>query len=246
MSRFDWPSWREWHDSMTKVARLVSELGQTTSIEVASPQGLAGFSPSRPVEAFICSTEEGFSPLGAERSFLLDALDVSWSDICSVANWNRFENEQVSLVIVPSRRPDSALKGLILAASERSNCYKRFAKPRFGRPHRDFFYNVTYEAIAFARGRWEGRRLAMSHLTGCCRSGARDGDALVCSLEALGHYCDQHPDAALEYFAYSGCCIGPKDFWGVQSLATQFEPGHRPIETRRRTIQGYEVIDLHW
>jgi len=232
-------------EHMTPIADLVSKHGHTTRVEVALPRGLASLAESRPAEAFICSTEQGFSPLGVEHSFLCEALDVPWDDIYSLADWNRFENEQVSLVIIPSRRLDSVLKGLILAASERSRCYMRFAEPDRGRVHRDFFYNVTYEAIAFAHQRWNANRLAVSHLTGCVGK-PRDVEALACNLEALAHYCDENPDAKIDHFSYAGCCVSPDHFATLPQLTPQFTEAHCPITVNTRQHDGYEVVDLTW
>lgn len=229
----------------TPIADLVSKHGQTTRVEVGLPEGLRGLAKQRPAHAFICSTESGFAPLGAERTFLSDALGSAWADVSSLANWNRFDNEEVSLVLVPSRNPDSDFRGLILAASERCRSYARYAEPERGPVYRDFFYNVTYEAIAVACQRWGATRLAISHLTGCVTE-PRDADALACNLEALAHYCDDHDDANIEYLSYVGCCVQPKNFWPLPELTRRFGGTHRPIQAISRMHEGYEVLDLKW
>jgi hypothetical protein len=230
---------------MTPIADLVSKHGRTTRIEVARHEGLRGLAEHRPAQAFICSTEEGFAPIHSEKGFLLDALGVPWQDIRTLANWNRFENENVSLVIVPSRNPNSSLRGLILAAAERCRSYERFAEPEIGLICREFFYNVTYEAISIAYRRWGATRLAISHLTGCVRK-PRDTEALACNFEAIAHYCDDHAEANIEYLSYVGCCIAPKNFEGVSELVGHFGKAHHPINVTSRLHDGYEVLDLHW
>jgi len=231
---------------MTPISKLVSKQGHTTHIEVALPRGLRGLAEhQRPAEVFICSTEEGFAPIHAEKGFLLEALGVPWSDICALANWNRFDNEEVSLVLVPSRNAESDLRGLILAACERSRSYARFAQPEFGLPYRDFFYNVTYEAISAACQRWGATRLAISHLTGCVAK-PRDVDALACNFEALAHYCDEHPEAKIEVLSYVGCCVSARHFSGLQDLIRSFGGAHRPIQVNSRQHLGFEVLDLRW
>lgn len=230
---------------MTPIANLVSKYGQTTRIEVARPESLRGLAERRPAHAFICSTEEGFAPIHTEAGFLVDTLGVTWDEIKTLANWNRFDNDEVSLVLVPSRNPDSEFRGLILAASERSRSYLRYAEPESGPIHRDFFYNVTYEAIAVACQRWGATRLAISHLTGCV-SKPRDVDALACNFEAAAHYCDDHPDTKLEYLSYVGCCVSAKQFSALPALSGQFGSVHRPILVESRHYLGYEVLDLRW
>lgn len=64
----------------------------------------------------IVSTEEGFSPLGASSDFFERDLGISYEcEIKPLANWNRFENDRVTLVALASRRPGSLLRGIILA-----------------------------------------------------------------------------------------------------------------------------------
>lgn len=231
---------------MVHIANLVSKHGKITHVDVAGSYGLRGLTEQRPMHAFICSTEEGFSPLGAERSFLCDMLGVPWEEICSLAHWNHSENQEVSLILVPSRIPDSEFRGLILAASERSRCYSTFALPSYGKIYRDFFYNVTYEAIAASCQRWAATRLAISHLTGCGTERRRDADALVCNLEALAHYCDDHEKANIECLCYVGCCVRRDNFRNLPELTRRFGTTHRPIEIASRMRHGYEVLDLYW
>jgi len=91
------------------------------------------------VDAYIVATEDGFSPLGMNLRFLSDDLGVPISEIKRLANWNRFENQRVSLVALPSRRSKSQMRGVIFAARETSESYKKFATPLYGRPHRNFY-----------------------------------------------------------------------------------------------------------
>ena len=146
-------------------------------------------------DACIVSTEEGFSPLGASRDFFQRDLGIPYEDeIKPLANWNRFDNERVTLVPLDSRRPGSLLRGIILAPCETSLCYERLpASVRCHRPCRDFYYNVTYEALAITCGQWGARKIAMSHLSG---GGRCHEDIATCHAEALAHYCDANPESA--------------------------------------------------
>ena len=85
------------------------------------------------IDAYVVSTEEGFSPLGSNLNFLADELGVSALEIRGLADWNRFDNPNVSLVAVHSRKPNSLLKGIILAACETSKCYARFGESMYNR-----------------------------------------------------------------------------------------------------------------
>ena len=80
------------------------------------------------VDCYIVSTEDGFSPLGAARAFFSRELGVNEAIIRNLSNWNRFENEEVSLIGLPSQNASSRLRGVVLAASETSKCYEQFAR----------------------------------------------------------------------------------------------------------------------
>lgn len=150
---------------MSAIATLDSRHGGKTLIEFENDD-LESLAHARRVDAVIVSTEDGFSPLGRCRAFLSADLGIPEDEIARLANWNRFDNPRVSLVALKSRRTSSLLKGAILAAAETSECYRSFAVPRYGRPYRDFYYNVTHEAIAHAGRNWGATRLAISHLSG--------------------------------------------------------------------------------
>jgi hypothetical protein len=153
------------------------------------------------VDAFIVTTEDGFSPLGAAREFLSDDLGIPQEEIARRADWNRFENERVTLIAPHSRRPDSCLKGVILAPGETSKCYEKLAKAGGALPYRDFYYNVTHEAIAYASRMWGARRLGISHLSA---SGSFHEAIANCQAEALAHFGDQALLPVVETFLFVG------------------------------------------
>ena len=196
------------------------------------------------IDAYIVSTEDGFSTLGLSRRFLSSDLDIPEGEIRKLADWNRFENPRVTLVALASRRKTSHLRGVILAPSQRSECYQPFAARTFGRPHRDFYYNVTYEAIAYASRNWGAHRIAISHLSGC---GNFHEDIATCNAEALAHYCDLAEGAIDSFIFLSDGEIDLVHLAGIQYLNIEGETGqHRPssIETERR--KGHVLVHLDW
>ncbi len=196
------------------------------------------------IDAFIVSTEEGFSPLGANGAFLSRDLGIPEAEIRHLAKWNRFEKPRVSLIALQSRRTDSLLRGVILAAAGSSVCYEQFAAPRHGRPYRDFYYNVTYESIAYVCKSWGARKLAISHLSG---SGAFHEDIATCNAEALAHYCDSTPYANVESFMFLGCCMAVEHFGGIARLNSEGSIGrHRAITTELQHREGFDLIHLDW
>lgn len=227
---------------MVILAALESRHGKRTSVEFER-QDLPSLARAGLVDAFIVSTEDGFSPLGANRRFLSGDLGIPENEISHLADWNRFENPRVSLVALRSRRSGSLLRGVVLAASESSECYKRFAVLGHGRPYRDFYYNVTYEAIAVACGNWGAHRLALSHLSA---SGRFHKDIAMCNAEALAHYCDA-PSADIQSFMFVGCCISLEHLANIARLNAEAKTGqHRPISTEVEHRDGYDLVHLAW
>jgi hypothetical protein len=228
---------------MVKLAIIESQHGQRTSIEF-EPGRIKEMAKNSRIDAFIVSTEDGFSPLGANCAFLSRDLGIPEAEIRRLARWNRFENPLVSLIALQSRRTDSLLRGVILAAAGSSICYEQFAVHRYGRPYRDFYYNVTYESIAHLCEKWGARNLAISHLSG---SGAFHEDIATCNAEALAQYCDSTPFANVESFMFLGCCISVEHFRGIARLNSEGTTGrHRAISTELQHREGFDLINLDW
>lgn len=227
---------------MDRIATLQPRVGVLTAVSFDNGQ-LEPLAREGEVDAYIVATEDGFSPLGSNLRFLSADLDVPIAEIKHLANWNRFENSRVTLVVIPSRRKDSYLRGVILAASETSECYQRFATPLFGRPYRDFYYNITYESIVCATANWGAHRLAISHLSA---SGRFHEDIATCKAEALAHFCDAHAHA-VDSFVFLGCCISPIHLRSIARLNAEGHKGkHRPITKEFEMQDGHMRIHLHW
>jgi hypothetical protein len=227
---------------MDHIATLESRSGLQTSVSFDGGR-LEPLVRQGMVDAYIVATEDGFSPLGMNLRFLSDDLGVPITEIKDLANWNRFHNQRVTLVAIPSRNKDGRLRGVILAASETSECYRRFATPLYGRPYRDFYYNVTFQAIAYACENWGTHQFALSHLSG---SGRFHEDIATCNVEALAHFCDtqKHP---IDSFVFLGCCILPTHLQGISRLNTEGYAGkHRSISTEIEGHSRHIRIHLDW
>lgn len=228
---------------MEPIAVLESRQGKRIPISFYSG-GIKPIVLDAKLDTYIVATEDGFSPLGFDREFIASELCIPEAEIQMLADWNRFKNPKVSLVALQSRNMGSTLRGVILAASESSESYKKFAVPRYGRPHRDFYYNVTYEAIAFACGNWGAHNLALSHLSG---SGTFHEDIATCNVEALAHYCDTTPSAGVESFMFVGCCISQGNFAGIARLNAEARTGqHHQIHTDIERCEGHVLVHLDW
>ena len=232
--------------STTTFAALQSNQGHRTIIGYDFPVLFKELAERGEADVCIVATEEGFSPLGASRDFFSGDLGISYeNEIKPLANWNRFDNERITLVALESRRADSLLRGIILAPGETSFCYEHLpASVRCHRPCRDFYYNATYEALAVACGKWGARKIAVSHLSG---SGSYHEDIATCHAEALAHYCDANPESAPDSFVFCGCCITPEHLQGIRRLNTEGQSGeHRPIQLTAEIKDGATLLHLDW
>jgi hypothetical protein len=199
-------------------------------------------------DAVIVSTEEGFSPLGASREFFERDLGIPYdAEIRQLARWNQDENEKVSIIALKSKNAQGLLRGVLLTPGENCLSYAPFdstSQAYSPKPHRDYYYNVSYEAIAFLCQEWGARKIAISHLSA---SGRFHEDIATCHVEALMHFCNEHPDLAPESFTFCGCCIEPNQLAGAQRLveANEIAP-HRQIRTSARIQGPAKIITLDW
>jgi hypothetical protein len=231
-------------ESMNRIAELRSKNGTATSVGYDFSSSLEELVQRGDVDCYIVSTEDGFSPLGASRQFFSNELGIVEADIRRLADWNRFNNPDISLVCLPSQRPTSNLKGVVLAASETSKCYEQFAPAFHSRPYRDFYYNVAYESIAYSAKVLGAEKIAMSHLSG---SGHFHKDIATCVAEALAHFCDIDDNPNIFSFLFVGCCIDPNDLSGIQCLNLEGDvTKHRNIRIQTKQRNGYDVISFDW
>ena len=214
------------------------------------------------IDALLIEPEDGFSLLGGSRGYLSEVLGLEernlmqWAldgmnpdfeqNLSSLADWSRHTDPDVTLLGIPSRRKSSLLKGLVLVPYEGSLSYKQFAQPHYHKPYRDFFYNVTYEAMYYAYTVLKDRKLAISHLSSS--KYAREGyrmDITRSQIDAIVHFCNQ----------YQG--IGEITFWDdgpgnypVEALRymnpDEFEGQHRDIDRVTEKHKGIDYISLSW
>jgi len=196
-------------------------------------------------DVVIVSTEEGFSPLGGSRRFFEGDLGISYDDeIYPLANWNRFENERVTLIALASRKVGSLLRGIILAPGENCRSYSEYSSSAGHKPHRNFYYNVTYEAIQYACNTWSAQSLAISHLCSCNQF---HEDMATCHAEAFAHFCDAWPSSAPKSFIFSGCCIKQEHFNGIKYLNAEGQSTyHRAINVTTEYKDQAVLLHLDW
>ncbi len=240
---------------------LHSRLGEDVAIYHPVGFKLKTLADSGLVDAVIVDTEDGFSQLGGWRDFLSSDLGLNqrnlaqWvldgfpenleRNISSLADWNR-EREEITLVAIPSENPCGSLKGLVLAPYEGSQCYRKFPSPlRKSAIHRDFIYNVAYEAISHAYHKWGARRIGITHLSSSKFSVNYQPDLTTCQVEAMFHFCADH--SGMESFAFLDDTAGNMPLRLVDQYNSNTDIGcHRPIQSKRLEFWGISFIDLSW
>lgn len=239
------------------VGVLHSQSGESIVINHAVGYRIQTLVDKGVVDAVIMETEDGFSKLGMMRRYLSAELGLNernlgrWvldgfpdkleKNISSLADWNRARAPEITLVGIPSQRSGSFLKGLILSPYTGSECYKNYAWED-GRPHRDFMYNVTYEAISLAYRAWNARRIGISHFT---RLNKFHRDITTCQVEAMGHFCCDHK--GMESFTFLDDIHGNRPLDIVAEFNEMPDIGvHRTIRTKEIDLWGINFIDLDW
>jgi len=87
---------------MNTLATLVSRGNFFTDVSYDFTTSFAEMATKGEVDAFIVSTEDGFSPLGAAKGFLAADLGIPNNEITELADRNRFHNPRVTLVALKS------------------------------------------------------------------------------------------------------------------------------------------------
>lgn len=243
------------------VCVLHTRLGERVIINHPLGYRFETLAESGVLDCVIVDTEDGFSQLGGMRSFLsrdlgliernlvkyvLDGFPSNLErNISSLADWNRARKPEVTLVAIPSGRQGSYLRGLILAPYEGSECYKQFSVPTYWRIHRDFMYNVTYEAIAYAYTHWGARRIGITHFSRGKFGGEYRWDLTTCQVEAMAHFCAEHK--GVESFSFIDQTKGNMPLEIVKEFNEKIEIGiHRPIVTTSVQLWGIDFVDLEW
>ena len=193
----------------------------------------------------IVSSEEGYSPLGVSGKVFERELGISFNDeIRPIARWNQDINEKITLIALASQNPNSSLLGVLLAPGENCKSYSSFARPNGQKPNRDYYYNISYEAIYYACYVWGARKLSISHLSA---SGKFHKDMATCHVEALSNFCDKWPKFAPESFTFTGCCIDQNHLSGINKLYTEdLTVGHRLINVETESIGSAVLLHLNW
>ena len=200
------------------------------------------------VDGAIISTEAGFSPLGHSADFFQQDLNISYeSEIRPAADWNRFNNEDVSLVVFKSDNPKGILRGVVLAPGENCKSYPRSTSSGTNySPTIDieYYYLVSYQAITHLSARLGARRIAISHLSG---SKNFNSAMAVCHLKALHDFCMANPRYAPETFTFCECCITTLQLENAQRTLGSIKNVERHlVQVTESDRRGAKVVSMTW
>lgn len=229
---------------MIKLANLLSNLGTWTTVGYDFNNSLRVLAENGEVDTYIIPSDLDCYHISEAMTFFSEDLNIEQQEIRDLADWNRTENHEISLIGLPSRNNKGRLRGIILAACETAECYKQFAPPLYSKPYRDFYYNVAYESIVYASKKLNANKLAMSHLSGCCHF---HENIATCVAEALAHFCDIEQDQQIESFMYVGGCVWRSHLEGIENLNREGRiTRHRNIRTWNTTRNGFDVVSMDW
>jgi hypothetical protein len=234
---------------MRNFARLQSNNGTFCEVGFDFNSSYEELVHSYGIDFLILATENGFSPLGLARSIISKELNIPVDKIIEWADWNRFENNEVSNIGLKPQQKAGTLKGVVLAACENSKCYKKFERQHFDTwerkatsiPDRDFYYNVTFEAIYYAAIICGAKKIAVSHLSA---SGNYHQDIATCTAEALAHFHDEYPNK-IQSFSFVGCCITEYHLRGTQRLNNETKSKHQGIDKVTKEFEFGDIITLN-
>jgi hypothetical protein len=254
----------EAQDAM-QVGVLRSRLGEHVVINQSVGQKAETLAKRGVIDCIVVESEDGFSQLGMMTKFLSQDLglnqqnvaqyalagfpDTLEKNISSLAGWNRFNNRQVTLVAIPSERQESLLKGLILVPHDFSESYQKYAGWDYGtpRPYRDFFYNITYEAISYASQKWNCKRIGVTHFYRRRKYSTikpYHRDLTTCQVEAMAHFCNDHK--GIENFTFVDERGGNQSLEIVAEFNELSDVGvHRPIVTTSTQQWGIDFMNLN-
>lgn len=248
--------------SSKEVTAITSKLGENVIINDMPGCQLQTLVANGIIDTIIVDSEDGFSQLGMMRRFIsadlglnernvvkhfLDGSPKTFErNISSLADWNRFEAPDVTFISIPSFRKEGLLKGVILAPYEGCECYKKYACSILGKPYRDFFYNVTYEAISYAYRVWGAKNIGIVNLASLMR--IKNGEDVVkCQIEAMVHFCNEN--SGIESFTF----LDDYGHWGQGPLAIVKEfnnmeklGSHRSIKIRTEEKLGIDFTYIDW
>ena len=125
---------------------LVLELPNRESLEVSFNKN-----PDRSAETFssmdglVIETNWGFNDLGIYGKYIAQAMDID-EYIFRFYGEPLLKESLPTIDIVPSLSHSPTLKAVALISTPNCEAYKPFMGGS-GRPNKDFFYNITYEAL---------------------------------------------------------------------------------------------------
>ena len=214
------------------------------------------------VDCLIADSEDGFSQLGSAREFLSEDLgypdtsllryiveeypDRLEPSIGQLAGWCRSRSPEITLVVIPSRRLNSKLKGLILSPYDGANSYLQFANGEHARPHRDFFYSVTWGALYQAVYRLGSRSPALMHMSRV-RTWRNEykWEATFCQVEAGLNFSEEHQGCSELIFwdTFPGNFVAKavQYFHGGKNRTS-----HRPFTHYSTEKWGIHFVTISW
>ncbi|MEA9602033.1 hypothetical protein VC188_07835 [Polynucleobacter sp. MG-28-Ekke-A2] len=130
----------------TKVKNLILELPHRAPLEIIFERISKEIELNSGVDGLMIETNWGFNDLGIHGQYIAQAMGID-EDVFRFYAESLMKEQLPTIDIIPTQSLTPTLKAIALVSTPNCESYKPF----YGnteRPSKDFFYNVTYEALA--------------------------------------------------------------------------------------------------
>jgi len=222
----------------------------------------AEFIKNGEVDCLLIEQETGYSQLGGIVDFLAEDLglyQLLWSknkyventdnlpNIRQLADDARSNDLEVTLIGIPSKRNKSCLKGMVLVPYQDSASHHKYALPLYGKPYRDFFYNVTYESLYYAYFTLGARSFCLTHWSAgkyASRLGYRQS-ITTCQAEAIRHFCNEFK--GVKTIIFWDISLGNHPLSELLRFNNELVEGvHRIVKTKTEKKSDCDFIQIDW
>ena len=179
----------------------------------------------------------GFNDLGGFGSTIAKLLGIPVHRLRELSEKFK-DSEEITLLALTTVREESALKTVVLTPTPHHRCYERLATPFHGKPYRDFYYAVTYEALRILVES-ACASIAIAGITGA-NSKLSEPDVGNCVAEAIAHCALAHPSLERIFITKNG----PDVSYGIAHFKDHPNSlgKHRQIGSRSTTEENGNLI----
>ncbi|MBT8539473.1 hypothetical protein G6736_08090 [Polynucleobacter paneuropaeus] len=129
----------------TKVKNLILELPHRAPLEIIFERISKEIELNTGMDGLMIETNWGFNDLGIHGQYIAQAMGID-EDVFRFYAESLMKEQLPTIDIIPTQSLTPTLKAIALVSTPNCESYKPFSGST-ERPSKDFFYNVTYEAL---------------------------------------------------------------------------------------------------